>query len=187
MRPTQATALVPYLCIAPVSGEVGRAGVGHRTRNTLDAGYCLAALTWFRVTLCEICKKAAVRSPRRPCWHGRWWGRRGHGWNRERLKGAIFVVTAVRYSLGWAATAAVLTVMATRLLQQGLCCHHGPDTYYVKLTYYVNITYLHIRHFTRVVAALARVLVACVLTLIVMLQWGYRTDFLMERALLRTV
>jgi hypothetical protein len=112
MRPTQATALVPYLCIAPVSGEVGRAGVGHRTRNTLDAGYCLAALTWFRVTLCEICKKAAVRSPRRPCWHGRWWGRRGHGWNRERLKGAIFVVTAVRYSLGWAATAAVLTVMA---------------------------------------------------------------------------
>ena len=138
MRPTHATARLPYLCVAPMPREVGRVGFVHRTRNTLDARHRLAALARCRVTLCEICGKTAAR---RPCssrrgrrgWRGRCW--RGHRRNRERLEGAIFVGTAIRYSLRWAATAAVLAVMAT----------------------------VRVGHFTRVIAALGSVLVTCVL------------------------
>jgi hypothetical protein len=147
MGPTHATARAPHPCIAPMPREVGRAGVGHRTRNTLDARHRLAALARCLITLCKICEKTAMR---RPCssrrgrrgWRGRCWRR--HPRNRERLEGAILVGTAIRYSLRWATTAAVLAVMAT----------------------------VPIGHFARMMAALASVLVACVfMALIVMLQW----------------
>ena len=42
-----------------------------------------------------------------------------------------------------------------------------------------------ISHFAGVVAALAGVLVARILPLVITAQWGHRTDFLRERALLR--
>ena len=111
-----------------MSREVGRAGVGHRTRNTLDARHRLAAFARFRVALREIGEETAMgridgtavepslprilsRHRRRPKHRRR---RRRHGRDRERLKWAIFIATAIRSSSRRAAAAAMLTVMATR-------------------------------------------------------------------------
>ena len=109
VRPPKAAALVPHFCVAPVPGKLRRAGVIHWACHTLDARHRLAALARFRVTLCEVGEKAAVRH-RRP-WHRGCW--RGHDRDGERLERAIFIATAIRSSARRAAAAAMLTVMAT--------------------------------------------------------------------------
>ena len=109
VRPPKAAALVPHFCVAPMPRKLRRAGVIHWACHTLDARHRLAALARFRVTLCEVGEKAAVRH-RRP-WHRGCW--RGHDRGGERLERAIFIATAIRSSARRAAAAAMLTVMAT--------------------------------------------------------------------------